>query len=71
MSEAGPVSGIGAIHGERDAWREHFGGVPETGRHIQDFAGTQSKAGLRGFGEEGEFLEVRVFDVGDGGRSFT
>ena len=53
VSEAGPVSGIGAIHGGRDAWREHFGGVPETRRHIQDFAGPQSRAGLRGFGEEG------------------
>ena len=67
VGETGPVGGIGAIHGDRDAWREHFGGVPETWRYIQDFTGLQSKAGLRGFGEQRKFFEVRALDIGDGG----
>ena len=44
-----------------------FGGVPETGRHIQDFTGLQSKAGLCGFGEQGKFFDVRALDVADDG----
>ena len=34
MGEGRPIGGIRAVHGDRDGRGEHFGGVPETWRHI-------------------------------------
>lgn len=67
VGEGGPVGGVGTIDRDGDGGGEHPGGMPEAAGNEEDFAGIEEATHGGGLGEQREFVEIGILEIGNQG----